>query len=67
MVRRLGVFARMGILAVVTAADVAAGQTQTQMDPGITDRQAILAAFCTGGHVLNHIQVITLFCHATLP
>jgi len=42
----------------VTAADVPAGQAQTQMHPLRADSQAILAAVRTRSYIANHFQML---------
>jgi hypothetical protein len=41
----------------VTAADVPAGQAQTQVNPPRADSQAILATFRTWRYFANHFQM----------
>lgn len=52
---------RVLILRVVTAAHMATGEAEAQVDPGVTDLQAILAAVGTGGDVSYLVEMCTLF------
>jgi hypothetical protein len=52
---------RVFILRVVTAAHMSTGEAEAQVDPGVTDLQAILAAVGTGGDVSYLVEMRTLF------
>jgi hypothetical protein len=52
---------RVFILRVVTAAHMATGEAEAQVDPGVTGFQAILAAVGTGGDVSYLVEMRTLF------
>jgi hypothetical protein len=52
---------RVLILGVVTAAHMATGEAEAQMDPGVTDFQAILAAIGAGGDLSYLVEMRTLF------
>jgi hypothetical protein len=50
-------FCRMLVLGRITAADVAAAQAQSQVDPSIAHLETLFAAFGVRLYVLNLIQV----------
>src|SRR5207248_2552551 len=50
----------------VAAADVAADLTETEMDPVVSDLQAVLAARGARGHVATLIEVRADFAHVRL-
>jgi hypothetical protein len=56
----------MFILGAITAADVAAFQAQTQVNPMIAHFKAIFATVSAGGNNLHLIQVSTLVTHGNL-
>jgi hypothetical protein len=56
-------FGGMLILRIVAAADMTTDETDTQMHPGITYFQAILAAIGAGGDLTYLVKMTTLFCH----
>jgi hypothetical protein len=47
----------VGVLGGVAAAYVPADETFPQVDPGVADLQAFLAAFATGSYFLNFFDV----------
>src|SRR5262249_35277178 len=53
------VLRRVLVLRIVTAADVPAGQAETQVDPRVSYRQALLTALRSGLHVADLVQVGT--------
>lgn len=57
MLRRVEVLGRMLVFAGVTAADMAAFQTDAEMHPAIAGFQAILAAVRAGGDVVNRVEM----------
>src|SRR5689334_6513512 len=66
MAGRVEVFGGVPILRVVAAADMAADQALTQVDPGVAHLQALLATVATRRHVANLIQVSAMRNHAIL-
>jgi hypothetical protein len=60
------VFRRVFVLGTVAASDMPAGQTQPQMDPGISHLEAFLAAFGLRLNRTNLIEVCTDFSHLIL-
>jgi hypothetical protein len=66
MLRGLEMFRRVFVLGTVAAADVSAGQAKAQMDPGISDSQAVLASWRARRHRSNLIQMWALLCHLVL-
>lgn len=58
MFRGMKMFGGVLVLRAVAAADVAADQAKSQMDPRIADLQAILAAVRAGLHFANFVHVL---------
>jgi hypothetical protein len=52
---------RVLILRVVTAAHMATGEAEAQVDPGVTGFQAILAAVGAGGDLSYLVEMCALF------
>lgn len=63
MVGRLEMPGRVLILRVVTAAHMSTGETEAQVDPGVTSFQTLFAAVCTRGDLSYLVEMCTLFCH----
>ena len=55
------------VLGRIAAADMAAGQAQAQMDPGIAGLDAIFADMLGSLSNLDLAEVTTLSLHASLP
>src|SRR5713226_606811 len=55
----------MPVLRLVAAADMAAAQAQSQVDPGVAGLQALLAAIGVRGDVSDLVQVRALDRHLT--
>jgi hypothetical protein len=56
------------VLGIVATADVATDHTKSQMDPGITNRQAFLAPLRrTGRHFLDQIEMGAGLAHSLTP
>jgi hypothetical protein len=49
----------------IAAADVAAGQAQSQMHSVASDAQTVFATFGAGRHVLNLIQMLAGVLHSS--
>jgi hypothetical protein len=54
------------ILRIVAAADVSTDETDTQMHPGVTHFQALLAAIGAWCDLSDLVEVATLLCHRFL-
>src|SRR5574341_68421 len=57
VLRRAVMFRRVLVRRRIAAANVTAGQAQSQMHPVSSDAQTVFAAFSAGRHVLNLIQM----------
>lgn len=55
------------ILRVVATTNMSTGETEAQVNPGITGFQAIFAAVCTGGDLSYLVEMRTLFFHQSFP
>ena len=66
MVGRVEMPGGMFILRIVTAADMSTDQTDTQMHPGVTHFQALLAAIGARCDLSDLVEVTTLVCHRFL-
>ena len=53
----------MTVFGVVTAANMAAGETQAQMNPGIADLDAILTNIFSGSSNFDLFKVLAFFRH----
>jgi len=58
---------RVLILRGVTATHMTTGETEAQVNPGITGFQTILAAVCTRGDLSDLVEMRTLFCQQSFP
>jgi hypothetical protein len=67
VVGRMEMPGRVLILRGVTAAHMATGEAEAQVDPAVTDFQAILAAVGAGGDLSYLVEVRTLVCHQSFP
>lgn len=54
MLRRTGVLAGVGVLGLITTTDVAAAQTEAEMNPAVPDRQALRATGTARLDILDH-------------
>ena len=59
--RGMIMFVGVLIFRVITAADMTAGHTHPQVNPGIPHRQALFAAFRIWSDLLNLISVVAFF------
>ena len=66
VVGRVEMLGGMLILRIVAAADMTTDETETQMHPGITYFQAILAAIGARCDLSYLVKMTTLFCHRFL-
>ena len=58
---------RVRVLRVVATTNMSTGETEAQVNPGITGFQTILAAVCTRGDLLYLVEMRTVFCHQSFP
>lgn len=63
MIGRVEMPGRVLILRVVTAAHMSTGETEAQVDPGVTGFQTLLAAVCTRGDLSYLVKMCTVLCH----
>jgi len=66
MVGGVKVFRGVFVLRGVAAADVAAGETQAQMEPSVAHLEALFAAFGLGLDALDLIEMRASFGHSGL-
>jgi hypothetical protein len=66
MLRFMKMFGRMFVFGIVAAADVSAGQTQTQMDPLVAHFQTFLAPFAARRHLTDLVKMCA-FRHLIPP
>jgi len=67
VVGRMEMPGRVRILRGVTAAHMATGEAEAQVNPAVTGFQTFLAAVCTGGDLSYLVDMCTLFCHQSFP
>jgi hypothetical protein len=53
-----GVLPGVGVLRLITTADIAAAETEAKMDPGVPNRQALTASGAMRLHLLDHGDVL---------
>ena len=58
---RMEMLCRVLILRIVTAANMATGETEAQVNPTLTGFQTILAAVCTLGDLPYLVEMCTIF------
>jgi hypothetical protein len=58
MIGRPGVLAGVGVLRLVTTADAATTETEAEMDPGISNCQALGTSRAARFHLLNRVEML---------